>query len=330
MKKPNQFIKFNPVLKEKIWGGTKLMKFLNKNSQKKNIGESWEVSDVEGDISVVVNGDLKGKSLKEIINLYKSKLIGEKVYQKFGNKFPLLIKFIDANTPLSIQLHPDDELAGERHNSFGKTEMWYIVQADENANLVVGFKKDSNKEEYLKHLENKTLPEILNTDEVTEGDAYFIPAGRIHAVGAGVLLAEIQQTSDITYRIYDWDRRDSKGNYRELHTGSALDAIDFKSQVKYSIHYNKKVNDSSTIVSCPYFTTNILSVQGILKIRHDDKDSFVIYMCVSGQATFSLKNEKDTVKIGETLLVPACIKEFTISSVAESELLEIFIPAINE
>jgi len=208
-----------------IWGGDKLINRFNKESTKDNIGESWEISDVTKDESVVSNGALQGMILPEILEEYKEQLVGNHVYEHFQNKFPLLIKFIDAKKPLSIQVHPNDRLARERHNSFGKTEMWYIMDAEPEGNLVVGFKKNSNKEEYVKHLENKTLMDILNDDKVQQGDVYFIPTGRVHAIGGGVMLAEIQQTSDITYRIYDWDRPDQNGNYRELHTDLALDAI---------------------------------------------------------------------------------------------------------
>ncbi|MCH2035129.1 MAG: class I mannose-6-phosphate isomerase [Tenacibaculum sp.] len=325
MRTLNQFIKFEPILKEKIWGGEKLANLLNKQSNKPNVGESWEVSDVEGDTSIVSNGELKGKNLKELIELYKSDLVGEQIFKNFGNKFPLLIKYIDAKEALSIQLHPNDKLAQERHNSFGKTEMWYVMQADDKANLIVGFQKDSDKEEYVQHLENKKLLDILNVDEVSSGDVYFIPTGRIHAIGAGVLLAEIQQTSDITYRIYDWDRQDDQGNYRELHTELALDAIDYKSQERYSTAYDKKENSALEIVSCPYFTTNVLPLNGSIEVNHNDKDSFIIYMCVEGEVTFSNDLNKETIKMGETILIPAKIKDFTIASSVKSELLEVYI-----
>ncbi|MFY7669597.1 type I phosphomannose isomerase catalytic subunit [Tenacibaculum sp. MEBiC06402] len=321
----NQFIKFEPILKEKIWGGEKLANLLNKKNDNPNVGESWEISDVERDTSIVANGVLKGKNLKELIELFKSDLVGNKIYKSFGNKFPLLIKYIDAKEALSIQLHPNDELAQKRHNSFGKTEMWYVMQADEKANLIVGFQKDSNKEEYIHHLKNKSLLKILNVDEVSKGDVYFIPTGRVHAIGAGVLLAEIQQTSDITYRIYDWDRQDDQGNYRELHTDLALDAIDYSSQKRYSTAYEKKENKTSEIVSCPYFTTNVLPLNGRIDVNHQDKDSFVIYMCVEGEVTFSNSSSTESIKMGETILIPAKIKDFTIASNVKSELLEVYI-----
>ena len=233
-------LKFQPILKEKIWGGQKLNKVLNKSSLAKNVGESWEISDVEGDTSIVINGNLKGNSLKQLLEDYKDELIGTKNHKIFGNKFPLLIKFIDAKQDLSIQLHPNDELAAKRHNSFGKTEMWYVMQADDDANLIVGFNQEVTPETYLKHLENKTLTEILNFDTVKTGDTYFIEVGRVHAIGAGVLLAEIQQTSDITYRVYDWDRVDDQGNERELHNDLAIDAIDFEMENDFRVSYSKQ------------------------------------------------------------------------------------------
>lgn len=324
MKITQPFIKFTPILKEKIWGGEKLTSYLNKESDLKNIGESWEISDVEGDTSIVANGELKGKSLKELISSYEDALMGKKVYKQFKEKFPLLIKFIDAREALSIQLHPHDDLAKERHNSFGKTEMWYVMQADENANLIVGFKNDVTKEEYLQHLNNKTLIDILNVDEVKKGDVYFIPTGRVHAIGAGVLLAEIQQTSDITYRIYDWDRQDSEGNYRELHTEQALDAIDYKAENSYATEYGKTTNASSEIVSCPYFTTNVLPVSGEV-IKNTAIDSFKIYMCVEGEVVFSNGNHSEKIQMGETLLIPAEVTTYKISSEMNSELLEVYL-----
>lgn len=323
--KINQFLKFEPILKEKIWGGEKLINLLSKKSTKKDIGESWEISDVKGDTSIVANGKLKGINLKQLIANFKGDLVGDKIYEAFGENFPLLIKFIDAKEALSIQLHPNDALAKERHNSFGKTEMWYVMQADEKANLIVGFKKKVTKEEYLQHLENNTLLDILNVDAISEGDVYFIPTGRVHAIGAGVLLAEIQQTSDITYRIYDWERPNPDGTFRDLHTNEAIDAIDYKAQDSYKTAYSKINNTSSEIVSCPYFTTNVLPVKNTVSIDHTGKDSFVIYMCVKGAVTFNHKGNKEVLNFGETLLVPACVDEFSIHSNEPSELLEVYI-----
>ncbi len=314
-------LRFESILKERIWGGKKLVTQLSKNSDKDSIGESWELSDVEGDISVVSNGALAGKDLKELVSEFKEKLLGKKVYEQFGEKFPLLIKFIDAKEPLSIQLHPNDELAKQRHNSFGKTEMWYIMDAKKDAELIVGFQKDSNKEEYLKHLYEKSLLEILNVEKVQKGDVYFIPAGRVHAIGAGVVLAEIQQTSDITYRIYDWDRKDAQGNSRELHTELALDAIDYTARETYSTNYTDTINKQSKIIDCQYFTTNSFSVKGNLRVDHKDKDSFIIYICVEG--TIAINGI--TLQQGQTMLIPAILKELTLKSNNTAKLLEVYI-----
>jgi len=316
-------IKFRPILKDKIWGGRKLKTLLHKDASSPNVGESWEISDVEGDTSMVDNGALEGQSLKHLLSTYKAELIGKQNYQTFGNTFPLLIKFIDAKEDLSIQLHPNDALAAKRHNSFGKTEMWYVMQADTNANLIVGFNQKMTSEKYLKHLEDKTLTDILNFDTVKTGDAYFIDVGRVHAIGAGVLLAEIQQTSDITYRVYDWDRVDDKGNERELHNDLALDAFDFEMENNFRIDYRKAKNTSNPMVDCPYFTTNFLHITEPL-LKFNTKDSFFIYMCVEGEALIETETASEFIKKGETLLLPAAIETYRISS-ANAKLLEVYV-----
>lgn len=316
-------LKFRPILKDKIWGGTKLKSILQKDSSLPNIGESWEISDVEGDTSIVSNGNLENQSLKQLLQLYKDELIGKKNYEKFGDKFPLLIKFIDAKQDLSIQLHPNDALAKVRHNSFGKTEMWYVMQADEDSNLIVDFNQKMTPELYLEHLEQKTLPQILNFDKVKAGDTYFIEVGRVHAIGAGVMLAEIQQTSDITYRIYDWDRTDDFGNERELHTDLAIDAIGFDMPNNFRVKYSKKPNQSNEMVSCPYFTTSYLKVDQEIQ-KENTHDSFVIYICVEGEAQIKTETYSEVIKKGETLLVPAAISSYQISA-NDATLLEVYV-----
>ena len=316
-------IKFNPILKDKIWGGQKLKTLLNKESDLPNIGESWEISDVEGDTSIVSNGNLKGQSLKQLQETYKEDLIGLQNYRIFKDKFPLLIKFIDAKEDLSIQLHPNDELAAKRHNSFGKTEMWYVLQADDDANLIVGFNQKMNRETYLKHLETKTLTQILNFDKVKTGDTYFIEVGRVHAIGAGVMVAEIQQTSDITYRVYDWDRVDANGNERELHNDLAIDAFDFDMPDDFRVKYDKTENQSNEMVSCQYFTTSYLKVTETLQ-KNNHHDSFIIYMCVEGEANILANGFLENIKKGETVLVPASIENFEISS-ENATLLEVYV-----
>jgi mannose-6-phosphate isomerase len=239
---------FHTQYKDKIWGGQKIKTVLGKDyGDLPNCGETWEISGVKGNVSVVKNGSLAGKSLVELIQTYKEKLVGKKVFEKSGDEFPLLIKFIDANDDLSIQVHPDDALGMKRHNSLGKTEMWYVFEADKGAKLNSGFNQEMDKETYLKHLNDKSLEKILNYEEVKIGDVFFLPAGRVHYIGKGICLAEIQQTSDITYRIYDFDRRDDKGNLRELHTDLALDAIDYKHYVDYKTKYAPKTNEDPAL-----------------------------------------------------------------------------------
>lgn len=321
---PNFYpIKFHPILKDKIWGGEKLSQQFNKPSNSKTLGESWEISTVPGDVSVVDNGVLTGKTLQELIMTYKADLLGEKNLKRFGEQFPLLIKFIDAKQDLSIQLHPGDALAKERHDSFGKTEMWYVMQADADANLIVGFNQPMTKDTYLKHLEAKTLTQILNFDNVNEGDTYFIEAGRVHAIGAGVLLAEIQQTSDVTYRVYDWDRVDANGKERELHNDIAIDAFDFDMKDNFRVNYTTIENNPNEMVSCPFFTTNFIEINKTIS-KENTHDSFIIYMCIDGHAEIITPNT--TVKIfkGETVLLPAALKTFELTS-QYGKLLEVYV-----
>ena len=318
-------IKFHPILKQKIWGGDKLKTLLNKPSEEDKIGESWEISTVGDDISVVSNGELAGRNLVELVEQYKGNLLGKKAYDKFGDQFPLLIKFIDANENLSVQLHPDDELAQKRHNSFGKTEMWYVMQADKDAKLIVGFNKETNKQEYQKHLKEGRIEELLNFEKIEAGDSYFIEAGTIHAIGSGCLIAEIQQTSDVTYRVYDWNRKDEKGIKRELHTELAMDALNYNFNDDYRKEYEEKINLPSQIVSCNYFTTNILRVKGEIYRNYEGLDSFKVYMCIAGEGSLSIDNFiKTPVKKGETILIPAKFNKVDICG-RNLELLEIYI-----
>ena len=321
----NYPIRFTPILKEKIWGGKKLKEVLHKNSDRGDLGESWEISGIKNDISVVENGDLKGKTLNELLQTYKADLLGKKNYEKFGGEFPLLIKFIDTRTELSVQLHPDDEIAKKKHDSFGKTEMWYIMQADEGAEIIVGFKKSISEAEYLEHLNSGKITELLNFEKVNKGDAFFINTGKVHAIGAGVLLAEIQQTSDITYRIYDWDRVDEKGNSRELHKDLALDAIDFEKKDNFKRSYTTQENQSNNIADCEYFTTNFLPLKGRVEKDYSSLDSFVIYLCVGGKAQVSVEGNSEVIERGQALLIPAKNDKVALHSEAGAELLEVYV-----
>lgn len=299
-------LKFEPILKPIIWGGSDICKFKNITPQQDGIGESWEISGVEENISIVKDGDLKGKNLQDLISQFKSELIGKHNYERFGTKFPLLIKFIDAKDNLSIQVHPDDVLGMKRHQSYGKTEMWYVIDAAPNAFLYSGFEKKLNPEQYVKSIEDNTFVDYLAKHEVKKGDSFFLPAGRVHAIGAGTFIAEIQQTSNITYRIYDYNRTDANGNTRELHTDLAKDAIDFQIHNNYKINYTHNQNQPVQLESCDYFTTNLLELDKPLTVNHSNKDSFIIYICMDGNCTItdSSKNSTTLTK-GETLLIPA-------------------------
>ncbi|MGB6267759.1 MAG: type I phosphomannose isomerase catalytic subunit [Olleya sp.] len=316
-------IKFNPILKEKIWGGNKLKTLLGKNTNKDNIGESWEISDVNGNVSEVSNGIYKGENLKTLITEHQEALLGEENYKNFGNNFPLLIKFLDAKTDLSVQVHPDNIMAKKYHNSFGKTEMWYIMDSDCNAHIVLGLKEKTNNSEVLKHIDANNVDTVFNREKVKKGDSFFIPAGKIHAIGAGVLAAEIQQTSDITYRVYDWDRIDDYGNKRELHTDLAQQATkQFDSNGKAD--YALIPNSNSNLVDCEYFTTNILDIRSYQIKDYTNLDSFVIFMCVEGEAKITTGLHTETIKMGETILIPANAKKVELNS-DNAKLLEIYI-----
>ncbi|WP_047550229.1 type I phosphomannose isomerase catalytic subunit [Psychroserpens sp. Hel_I_66] len=316
-------IKFEPILKQKIWGGDKLRSVLSKKTNKNNIGESWEISDVNGNISQVSNGLYKGLNIKELIKNHESEFLGTNNFQNFGFDFPLLIKFLDAKTDLSVQVHPGDDMAKVYHNSFGKTEMWYIMDSDEDANIVLGLKDKNTNPEILDHITSKNVESIFNRENVKKGDSYFIPAGKIHAIGAGVLAAEIQQTSDITYRVYDWDRKDDQGQKRELHTQLAKKATQrFESNGK--AEYQLKYNESSSLVNCDYFTTNVLNVNDAFVKNYANLDSFVIFMCVEGSATITAGGTSETINMGETILLPAATNDILFSS-NNAKLLEVYV-----
>ncbi|SKB56057.1 type I phosphomannose isomerase catalytic subunit [Maribacter arcticus] len=317
-------LKFRPILKERLWGGTKLKEVLGKPIESDITGESWELSTVKGDISVIVNGSLEGKSLQELIESNGEELLGKSVVERFGKEFPILIKFIDAKQDLSIQLHPNDELAKERHDSFGKTEMWYIMDADPKAELIVGFNKDVTKEEYAESIDNDTLLDLLNYEQVKEGDTFFINTGKIHAIGAGVMLAEIQQTSDVTYRVFDFNRKDKEGNLRELHTELALDAVDYKKKDDFKVSYSQDLNKVSEMVDCPYFKTNFIQLTENLELDITKRDSFTIFMCVGGEVVIKTSEGEVLIKNGETALLPAITKKISLQSKG-AKLLEVTI-----
>lgn len=320
-------LKFAPILKDKIWGGTKLKTLFGKPATSDHLGESWELSGYEGDESVVTNGFLAGNNLAELLEVYMGDLVGDKVFERYGLTFPLLFKLIDANDNLSIQVHPNDETARTRHNSLGKTEMWYVVDADPGAELIIGFAHDSSKEEYSEAVERGEVERLLQRVPVQRGDVFFIPAGLVHAIGRGVVVAEIQESSDITYRIYDYKRKDANGHERELHVAQALDVINFATSRQPKTPYEPKLNEPVTLVSCDYFTTNTLHFDREVVRDYAPLDSFVAYMCLDGAFTIVCDGSETPVQRGETVLVPAAINEVKLVPSQPSTLLEVYVQA---
>jgi mannose-6-phosphate isomerase len=317
-------LKFETVLKVKVWGGNELTEKYNKEHKGEgNVGESWEISAVSDNVSVVSNGFLAGNNLVELIEVYMGDITGDAVYEKFGNEFPLLIKLIEAREDLSIQVHPGNELAKERHQAFGKTEMWYILESEKGAKIYSGFKQGVTREMYLEAVKNGTIAELMNVEEAKPGDVFFTPAGRVHAIGAGIVLTEIQQTSDITYRIFDWNRAGKEK--RELHTDLALDAIDFNAPEKTRLNADPEFNTSLNLVSCEFFNADILRFNAPMRKEYYFRDSFNIYICTDGEFIIRWDDKHDHVKKGETILVPAMIKEVTLEPEGEATLLEVYI-----
>lgn len=319
-------VTFKPILKKIIWGGSAISPFKGIVPVQEGIGESWELSDVEGNVSVVANGPMEGRSLDDLIHMYGDALVGKKVLEQFGITFPLLIKFIDARDNLSIQVHPDDELAKKRHNSFGKTEMWYVIKAAPDATLYSGFSQQIDADEYVKRVQNNTIMEVLQCYDVKAGDVFFLPAGRVHAIGAGCFIAEIQQTSNITYRIYDYNRKDAAGNTRELHTELAKDAIDYTFLPDYRTPYKEEKDRPVELVSCNYFTTNLLELDKEVSRDFASLDSFVVYICMEG--ALQLKDNKgNTIEItqGQTVLVPADTDSVILTPSPTAKLMETYI-----
>lgn len=316
--------KFEPILKSTLWGGNRLASYKHlPTAPAQPIGESWELSGVPGNESVVSNGDFKGTSLPELLQQMGPKLVGTENYARFGNTFPLLIKFIDARLDLSIQVHPNDTLARARHNCPGKNEMWYIIDAEPGARLCAGLSKSIDASEYEQRIADHTIEDVLQFHQLHAGDVFYIPAGRVHSIGAGTLLAEIQQTSDITYRIYDFDRRDANGNLRELHTELAREAIDYQVYDDYRTHYTPRSNEPVELVASPHFTTSLYELTEPMFCDYSELDSFVIYICTQGEALLIDDRGNETpIAQGETVLIPACMQTIQIQPKDEVKILE--------
>ena len=320
---------FKPVLKQTIWGGESIADFKGIDTDMHEIGESWEISALPGSESVVANGKDAGKTITQLMEEQGEKLVGKKAFQQFGTTFPLLIKFIDARRDLSIQVHPNDEQAQARHQLRGKTEMWYVIKADEGSKLRIGFKEQISKDEYEERVKNNTILDVLSESDAKAGDVYFLPSGRVHSLGEGTFVAEIQETSDITYRIYDFGRVDAQGKPRQLHVNEARDVIDFSVQEDYRIHYEKKQDQREKLTSCPYFTTNLLDLTQPFRTNYEGLDSFVVLMCLEGKAL--LRSEEDgqsqshLIRQGMTVLLPATTKSLNVVPEEGCKILETYI-----
>ncbi|MDR2466778.1 MAG: class I mannose-6-phosphate isomerase [Prevotellaceae bacterium] len=319
-------LKFKPIYKERIWGGEKLKSVIKRHPENdKKIGESWELSSVEGDLSIVANGFLEGNDIRELTEIYMGDLVGEKIYEKFGIEFPLLFKLIDSAERLSVQVHPNDDFALERHRAYGKTEMWYVLDADENSRIYVGFNRRIDSDEFRTRTANGSLTEVINVEDAKPGDVFFLPAGRIHAIGEGLLIAEIQQTSDVTYRIYDWGRENNPATAREMHTELAEDVIDYEPCRTYKTRYAAKTEGVSELAKCSYFTVNLLSASKPTERDYSALDSFVVYMCAEGAALLECDGITESISKGETVLIPALTDSVNIVPEPSAKLLEVYV-----
>ena len=318
-------LKFNPIFKDKIWGGRKIKEVLGMDyGPLPNCGELWLLSGIWDEQSTIANGDFEGDEINDLVETFMGDLVGESVFDKYGEQFPLLLKIIDANDWLSVQVHPDDELAEKRGLGNGKTEMWYVMQADENAELVMGFNREMTRMDYVKVMENNTLRDVLNYEQVKSGDVFFIPAGRVHALGPDIMVAEIQQTSDTTYRIYDWDRINEAGMSRELHIPQSVEAIDFGIPEHYKTEVPDVMNKTVPVVDCQYFVTNLLQLQGEMEKDYSNLDSFVILIALEGNFSLKWENGAIFVNQGECVLIPNLIKKVAIRAEKYCKLLEVY------
>ena len=315
--------KFEPLLKQTLWGGDKIIPFKHLNTKMEQVGESWEISGVKDFETIVANGPDKGKSLNQLVSEMKDQLVGKENYERFGDEFPLLVKFIDAHQDLSIQVHPSDEVAHRQGKSHGKTEMWYALPSTPGAMLYNGLKQQITPEQYKQMVENDTITDALARYEVHEGDVFFIPAGRIHTIGAGCFVAEIQQTSDVTYRIYDFKRKDKNGNYRELHTQLAAESIDYTVLDNYRAEYEPLKNEGVQVATCPYFTTAVYDLTEPMTLDYSELDSFVILIAVKGEGRLICNGEEMPFQMGDTVLFPATTNEVRVEG--EVKFLETYV-----
>ena len=319
-------LKFKPILKQKLWGGDKIQNIYRHDEPKmETVGESWDVSAMEEDDCEVINGWLEGNTLADLTEVYMGDLVGDRVYEQYGAEFPLLLKIIDSNRDLSIQVHPNDELADEEHGLRGKTEMWYVLDAERDAYITLGFNRYVSKAEYIERVATSNLEEVLQKYPVKKGDVYFIPAGMVHSIGKGCLIMEVQQASDITYRIYDYNRKDADGNLRELHTELAQKAIDYENWQGRKITLQPAQNGIVNLVECPYFQVNEMQIDKPKEYDLAPINSFVLLSCVEGHVTLKWDDDYITLVEGETVLIPAEMNSLYIVPTVNTKLLETYI-----
>ena len=318
-----EIIKFRPILKQVLWGGNKIIPFKQLDAEMEQVGESWEVSGVKDNESIVANGQYEGMKLNDLVALLKGDLVGKENYERFGNEFPLLIKFIDASKQLSIQVHPNDKQAKAKGLKRGKTEMWYVMESAPDATLLSGLKRAITPEEYKAMVENDTITDALCEYRVGEGDVFYLPAGRIHSIGTGTFLAEIQETSDVTYRIYDFKRKDKDGNYRQLHTEVAAECIDYSVENDYRTKYEARKNEGVELAQCTHFTTSVYDLDEPMLLDYSELDSFVVLIALSGECTLSTGDAETQLRAGETVLLPATTQTLNVSGTVK--FLETFV-----
>ncbi len=312
-------LKFTPIFKSVLWGGKRIAQFKNMPPQGDHVGESWELSPMKGNESVVSEGPMKGRTLPELMISDGEEIMGKRLYAKYGDKFPLLIKFIDSTDDLSIQVHPDDELAAKRHNSLGKTEMWFSVLPAEGAYLYAGFKKQITPEQFRAMVADNTIVDVLGKFYPKRGDMFFLPAGRVHSIGRGNFVLEIQEASDITYRIYDYDRRDAQGNPRQLHIEESVDSITYNDTEMTVDHFEPKAGEVIVMESCPFFTTTLMEIEGTTTLKLAERDSFSVVISTRGNAVLTAPDGSKTIlNQGETVLVPASMESLDITASGDS------------
>lgn len=312
-------LKFTPIFKSVLWGGKRIAQFKNMPPQGDHVGESWELSPMKGNESVVSEGPMKGRTLPELMISDGEEIMGKRLYAKYGDKFPLLIKFIDSTDDLSIQVHPDDELAAKRHNSLGKTEMWFSVLPAEGAYLYAGFKKQITPEQFRAMVADNTIVDVLGKFYPKRGDMFFLPAGRVHSIGRGNFVLEIQEASDITYRIYDYDRRDAQGNPRQLHIEESVDSITYNDTEMTVDHFEPKAGEEIVMESCPFFNTTLMEIEGTTSLKLAERDSFSVVISTRGNAVLTAPDGSKTIlNQGETVLVPASMESVDITASGDS------------